>query len=40
LRDPSYSLRVELDRPELSAPWQLDDWAAETWDATDTAPPE
>jgi hypothetical protein len=32
LREPSYPSRVELERAELAARWQPDDWATDPWD--------
>ncbi|MBL7490917.1 hypothetical protein I6A60_23775 [Frankia sp. AgB1.9] len=40
LSESSYTLHVELERIDPSAPWQLDDWAADSWDPADTALPE
>jgi len=40
LSEPSYSRRVELERADPSASWQLDDWIPDTWETTDTALPE
>lgn len=40
LSEPSYTLRVDAETAEPSAPWQLDDWSAETWEAADSTPPE
>ncbi len=40
LSEPSYTLRVDMENAEPSAPWQLDDWSPESWEAVDGAPPE